>query len=120
MRSIRFNISALLRPFRLLLTAFVCAVLLMSYATPAYSASTNTSSPTQGEANLLEIEKKSQEAVLSNPYDLKQQVEKTNPGLNAVQGTADIEKMKRPGNTKGVESVEQIIGNSLEKVKGKD
>lgn len=120
MRSIRFNISALLRPVRFLLSLCVCAVLLMSYATPAYSASTNTSSPTEGEANLLGIEKKSQEAVLSKPFDLKKQTEETNPGLNEVQGTADIDKMKRPGNTKGVQSVEEIIGNSLEKVKSDD
>lgn len=120
MRSIRFNNSALLRPVRLLLTVCVCAVLLMSYASPAYSANTNTSSPTGGEANLLDIERKSQEAVLSNPYDLKKQIEETNPGLNEVQGTADIEEMKRPENTKGVESVEEIIGKSLEKVGGND
>ncbi|MFB2967522.1 low temperature-induced protein [Aerosakkonema sp. BLCC-F183] len=118
MRSIRFNFSALLRPIRVLLAVCVCAVILMSYAMPAYSASTNTSRPTDGEANLLDIERKSQEAVLSNPYGMKKQIKETNPGLNEVQGTADIDKMKRPENTKGVESVEEIIGKSLEKAAG--
>ncbi len=109
--------SALLRPIRFLIAACFSVLLLFSYTLPAYSA--NPSSPTGGEANLLDIERKSQEAVLSDPYDINKQIEETNPGLNEVQGTADIDKMKRPDNTKGVESVEEKIGKALEKVEGK-
>lgn len=115
----RFNLSGLLRPIRLAIAAVFCAVLMLSFALPAYSANPPASNPREGEANLLTIEKKSQEAVLSNPYDLNKQIKETNPGLNEVQGTADIEKMKRPGNTsEDVKSVEGIIGKTLEKVAG--
>ena len=117
----RFNLSGLLRPIRVAIAVCVCAVLILSLALPAYSANPPASDLHSGEANLLEIEKKSQEAVLSNPYDINKQIEETNPGLNVDQGTADIDKMKRPGNTReGVQSVEGIIRKTLEKVTGDD
>lgn len=119
MRFINFNLSSLLRRVRFFVAACVCALLVMSYALPAYSA---TSKPTEGEANLLEIEGKSQDAIAGkNPADfgLHKQIKETNPGLNEIQGTADADKMKRPSNTSdNTKSVEQIIGNTLEKVTG--
>lgn len=119
MRFISFNLSNLLRRVRFLVAACVCAFLLMSYALPAYSA---TSQPTEGEANLLEIEGKSQDAISTkNPGDfgLHKQIKETNPGLNEIQGSADADKMKRPDNTSSSsKSVEQIIGNTLEKATG--
>jgi hypothetical protein len=121
MRLINFNFSNLLRRVRFLVAAGVCALLVMSYTMPAYSA---TSNPTQGEANLLEIEGKSQDSISGkNPSDfgLHKQVKETNPGLNEIQGTADADKMKHPENTSSnTKSVEQIIGNTLEKVTGED
>ncbi|MGA9379366.1 MAG: low temperature-induced protein [Phormidium sp.] len=119
MRLINFNLSHLLRRVRFLVAACVCVLLVMSYTLPAYSA---TSKPTEGEANLLEIERKSQESVSGkDPEDfgLHKQVKETNPGLNEIQGTADADKMKRPDNTSSnTKSVEQIIGKTLEKVTG--
>ncbi|MBE9228992.1 low temperature-induced protein [Phormidium sp. LEGE 05292] len=116
---INFNLSNLVRRFRFFVAACVCVLLVMSYTLPAYSA---TSKPTEGEANLLEIEGKSQDAISSkdpSDFGLHKQVKETNPGLNEIQGTADADKMKRPENTsKNTKSVEQIIGNSLEKVTG--
>ena len=115
----RFNLSGLLRPIRAAIAAVFCAVLMLSLALPAYSANPPASDPLSGEANLLGIERKSQEAVMSNPYDINKQIQETNPGLNLDQGAADIDKMKRPDNTTpGVESVEGIIGRTLEKVTG--
>lgn len=117
MKSISLNLSAWLRPVRLLLTACICALLLFSQALPASAAK---SSPTGGEANLTKIEKKAQEAVLSDPYSLEKQQAETNPGLNEIQGTADVNEMKRPDNTRqGVESVEEKVQEALEKAEGK-
>lgn len=117
----RFNLSALLRPIRLFIAVCFCGVLMLSFALPALSANPPASDPRSGEANLLEIERKAQEAVLASPYDIQKQVDETNPGLNVDQGSADIEQMKRPGNTRpGVKSVEGIIGKTLEKVAGND
>ncbi|MFB2936756.1 low temperature-induced protein [Aerosakkonemataceae cyanobacterium BLCC-F154] len=119
MRFINFNLANLLRRVRFFVAACVCALLLVAYASPAYSA---TSNPREGEANLLEIEGKSQDAISTkNPSDfgLHKQVKETNPGLNEIQGTADADKMKRPENTaRNTKSVEQIIGNTLEKATG--
>lgn len=129
MKSIRFNLSAWVRPVRLVIAAVACAFLVFSYATPAFS-STNNSSPTgisgaqskpsDGEANLLDIELKSQEAVLSKPYSLEETQKEATKGLNEIQGDSDIENMRRPENTQGVDSIEQKIEKALEAVTGKD
>jgi len=116
MKSIHSSLSALVRPLRFLFAACVCALLVFSYVTPAYSA---TSSPTSGEANLLDIERKSQEAVLKDPYSLKETQAEANKGLNEIQGDSDIDKMKRPENTRGAKSVEQKIETALEKIQDK-
>jgi len=116
MKSICLTLSALVRPVRFFFAACVCALLMFSYVSPAYSA---TSSPTSGEANLLDIERKSQEAVLKDPYDLKETQKESNKGLNEIQGDSDIDKMKRPSNTRGAKSVEQKIETALEKIQDK-
>lgn len=118
MKSLRFNLSAWVRPVRVLLAAFVCALVLFSQAMPAYSSP--QSSPTSGEANLLKIEKEAQEAVLDDPYSLEQTQKKANEGLNEIQGTADIDKMKRPENSQGTLSIEQKVQKALEKVTGEN
>ena len=117
MKSFRFQLPAWLRPVRLVLAACVCALLVFTYVTPAYSAP--TSSPKDGEVNLTNIERKSQEAVLKDPLSLKETQTEANKGLNEIQGDADKDKMKRPENTQGVESIEQKVQESLEKVTGK-
>lgn len=119
--------SALLRPIRTLVALCVCALILFSYALPAYSlpnpfaqdSATTTSEPTEGEDNLTQIEKESQEIVSRGQPAIpgqQESIKKTNPGLNAVQGTADAEKMKRPGNSEST-SFEEMVGNALENLK---
>lgn len=121
MRFIRLNLSALLRPVRFFVAASICALVFISYALPAYSAM--MSSPGTGEANLTEIERKSQEAIAGtkpSDFDIKKQQEETHPGLNEIQGSADYEKMKRPGNTQGVQTPADKVENALEKITGRD
>lgn len=129
MKSIRFNLSAWVRPVRLVIAAVACAFLVFSYATPAFSATKNSSptgisgaqsKPSDGEANLLDIELKSQEAVLSKPYSLEETQKEATKGLNEIQGDSDIENMRRPDNTPGVDSIEQKIEKALEAVTGKN
>ena len=123
MRSIKLKLSAL-RPIRLLLAAFACAFLVFSTALPAYSDTPQPTgiqkSPTQGESNLLDIEKEAQEAVLKDPYSREETQYKANQGLNEVQGAADLDKMKRPENSQGATSVEDKVKNALEKATGRD
>ena len=124
MNFIRVNLSALLRPVRFLLIACVCTLILLTNTLPAYSlpnilAPNNpkvTSDPTEAETNLLDIEKEAQDLVSRGQPAVpgqKETIDKTNPGLNEVQGTADADKMKRPGNSEST-SVEEMIGNMLE------
>lgn len=119
MRHLRLNLSALLRPVRFFVAACICALVFVSYALPAYSA---TSSPTSGEENLTGIERKSQDAISGkSPYDfdINKQEKETHPGLNEIQGAADYEKMNRPENSQDVKSIEQKVESALENITGK-
>jgi hypothetical protein len=130
MTSIRFTLSALWRSLSIAVAAFACAFILFSNVTPAYSLpnpfasdkSTQPSNSTKGEDQLLGIEEGAQKtAIRQGDQDLlsgEKVIQKSNEGrLNEVQGAADINKMKNPGNTKA-ESVEEIIGERLEEVTG--
>jgi hypothetical protein len=130
MKSIRFNLSALLRSVRLFVAACACAVVLFSNASPAYSfpnpfapndaaQTAPTTDPTEGEEQLLGIEGGAQKTV-NRDLDLlsgQKVTEKSNEGLNEVQGAADADKMKRPSNTQA-ETVEGILQEKLEEVTG--
>lgn len=122
MRFIRLNLSAV-RPMRFLVAACISALVVLSQAFPALSAPVNpTGSPTapqNGQEELLDIEKEAQKAVLEKPYSLEETQGKANAGLNEIQGTADINKMKRPENS-DASSVEQKLKNVLEKATGRD
>jgi hypothetical protein len=120
MQSIHLNLSAISRAVRIFVAGCICTFLLISYALPAYSA---TSKPTEGEANLTQIERKSQEAVAGkSPYDfdMSKQQDETHPGLNEIQGTADIDKMKRPENTQDVKSIADKVEDALENITGRN
>jgi len=121
MRSIRFKLSAL-RPVRFLVAVCVCALLVFSNAFPAYSDPVNPTAsrtaPEKGEEQLRSIEREAQEAVIETPYSREKTQAKANEGLNEIQGTADIEKMKRPENTQAT-SVEEKSKNFLEALTGK-
>jgi hypothetical protein len=130
MTSIRFTLSALWRSLSLVVAAFTCALILFSNVTPAYSLpnpfasdkSTQASDATKGEDQLLGIEEGAQKsAIRQGDQDLlsaETVIQRSNEGrINEVQGAADIDKMKNPGNTQ-VQSVEEIIGERLEEVTG--
>lgn len=108
-----------LRPLRFLLAVCVSALLFFSSAFPAYAT---TSSPTKGEDQMLKIEEKSLEAVGDDPYTMKDQVDKTNPGLNIIQGEKDQDKMISPKDAKasGATSFTEQVNNAVENIKGKN
>lgn len=126
MPSIRFNLSSL-RPVRFLVAVCVSVFLMFSYAFPAYSDSaanispqptSKRTSPQQGESNLLDVERQAQEAVLKDPYSREETQTKANQGLNEIQGSADLDKMKRPENSQA-SSVEDKSKDFLEAITGK-
>jgi hypothetical protein len=109
------NFKSLRRFFSAVLAVCLCAFVFVTSVQPAFAT---TSKPSEGEANLTEIERKSQEAVQSDPYSLGKTQDETNPGLNEVQGTADIDKMKRPDNTNAT-SFEEQVKETVDKITGK-
>ena len=101
---------------RVFFAFFACAMLVFSAVSPAYAV---TSNPRDGESNLTDIEKKSQEVVLSDPYDLDKTSKEANKGLNEVQGDADKDKMYNPSNSKST-SFESTIKGVVDNITSKD
>ena len=92
-----------------------CALLLISNALPAAAVESYQSSPTEGETQLPGIIRKSEDVSRSKPRSQGelQNTQEGPAGLNAVQGTADAEKMNRPENSPEATSVETKIQEGL-------
>jgi hypothetical protein len=101
----------IVHPMRLLIMVVMCTYLVLTSAHPvaAYTASKNN--PSQDD----EIMRKSQEILRSGPPSMKTVQERSNKGLNEVQGDAEKNQMKRPENSTGV-TVEKQIEQAIEKV----
>ncbi|MCC5619225.1 hypothetical protein LC605_29955 [Nostoc sp. CHAB 5836] len=113
------SVLSVLRPVRFLVVAFTCALILLSSAFPAFAIDSYQSDPTEGTTQLLDIQRKTDEAAKSPPAGMKKVQEESNKGLNEVQGAADIDQQKNPENSQSATSVEENIKNVLEKVTGK-
>jgi hypothetical protein len=104
--------------------------MLFSNALPAYSLPNPfaadkanktevPSNPTKGEDKLLGIEEGAQKTV-NRDLDLlsgEKVTEKSNEGINEVQGAADADQMKRSSNAQG-ETIEGILQEKLEEATG--
>ncbi|MGC9524047.1 MAG: hypothetical protein ACP5D7_00740 [Limnospira sp.] len=92
-------------------------VLFLSSLTPALAAN---SSPTEAEASLNQIQQEAKKTAESDePRSLNTMRQKTEgDGLNAVQGSADKEKMKNPENSENVETVTEMVDKKLKNVFG--
>lgn len=114
-------VLTVLRPLRYLVTLCLCAVLLFSYAAPAFAV------PATGEPNAAAnkaakaYEQESRDAIATDhPPTMSETQQKTKGGgLNEVQGKAGLNEMKRPSNSAGTPSVEKGVKNVLEKVQEK-
>ncbi len=80
---------------RLVLTVVVCGMLFISSAYPANAV---TSKPSDGEANLNEIQKETDDVARSSPQGIEEVTKRAQKGLNEVQGSADADKMNNPSN----------------------
>lgn len=107
------------RAIRVLLVVFVSGLLLFSQTLSASARENVRSSPYEGEANLNEIQAKTDETVYNPPMSLQEIQERTGRGgLNELQGTADADKMKNPENARGTSIIEEVKG-ALEDITGK-
>ena len=78
---------------RLVVMVFVCGLIVFANVSPANAAWGRPDKATQGTEPLPNITAKSEEAANSGPSGMGKA--KALKGLNEVQGTADIDKMKR-------------------------
>lgn len=113
------SVLAMVRPVRFIVVAFTCALLLLTNAFPALAIGTTKSDPTQATDQLNQIQRKTDQIATEPPPSLSREQEETNPGLNEVQGTADVDKMSRPENSQNATTVEDEVKGILEKVTGK-
>ena len=81
---------------RAVLTVLVCGLLFVAVANPAQAA---TSKVTDSEANLNDIQAKTDDVARSNPRGIEEVTKEAQKGTNAVQGGADSEKMISPDET---------------------
>jgi hypothetical protein len=98
---------------RLVLTVIVCGLLFISNTFPAQAV---TSNPRDGEANLNEIQRRTDDVGYSDPQGLDEVVKQSNKGLNEVQGDADKDKMISPRDAKNATTVEEQADNLLDKL----
>lgn len=113
--------TRLAQSFRTILVAFTCAILIFSNAFPALAGGqTAPSKLTKGEAPLNNIIDKSEDVIQNGIPSLEQVQKEANKGLNEVQGSADMDKMNRPSNSRKAVSIEERIKTGLEKAEGKD
>jgi hypothetical protein len=109
-----------LRPIRVLMAAFVSAFLFLSATVPAFAAAgfgSTTSKPTDGTAQLGQIEARSQDIAESKvaPGSIEESAERAKGGINEVQGAADKDKMSRPSNSQNATTVVEQVSKALKK-----
>lgn len=113
--------TRLAQSIRTILIAFTCAILIFSTASPALAGGkTAPTNLTKGEAPLNNIMDKSQDMLQNGIPSMEEVQKEANKGINEVQGSADMDKMSRPDNSRKAVSIEERIKTGLEKAEGKD
>ena len=120
-----FNLAAAVRLIKGIAIALVCAVILFSQSYPALAIGSTASRPSEGEPRLNKILDESEDAIRpENALDSEKIIDRANRGLNEVQGTADIQQMNRPDNSRqaksAAEEVKEALGKAVDKVTGRD
>jgi hypothetical protein len=105
--------------------ALLCVAVLFTQSYPALAIGSSPTRPSEGEPRLNKILDESEDAIRpENVLDSDRIIERANKGLNEVQGTADIQQMNRPENSRqaksAAEEVKQALGKAVDKVTGKD
>ncbi len=120
-----FNVSAITRFFKSAAIALFCTVILFSQSYPALAIGSSPTRPSEGEPRLNQILDESEDAIRpENALDADKIIDKANKGLNEVQGTADIQQMNRPTNSRqaksAAEEVQETLSKAMDKVTGRD
>lgn len=115
---VRSKLASNLRPLRFVFAALMCVMLLLSTALPAAAIGASKSSPNKGAEQLNEIQQNTQELTENNAPSKSRVINKSNKGLNEVQGAANAKNMNRPSNSQGAVTVEEKVEGFLEKITG--
>lgn len=108
--------SAWVRAARIAAVAFLCATAIFVNSAPAFAFGMKSSAePAEGTVQLDGIYEESEQAIKGQPRDTKA-VQKANEGLNGVQGRANAEKMKSPGDSTGASTVKEDAKDALDSV----
>ncbi|MEB3356581.1 MAG: hypothetical protein VKK04_07630 [Synechococcales bacterium] len=110
---------------RLMVVAFACALMFVSSAASAIAGANPDagyrSSPTKGEAQLHNLQDRSEDVLKEQPYPGKRLQDQVGPrDLNVAQTDEDLDKMSTPENSQQAESVEEKVKNVFENLTGQD
>ncbi|MEC4803934.1 MAG: hypothetical protein SAJ12_22530 [Jaaginema sp. PMC 1079.18] len=100
-------------PIRILVLGFCCALLFLGSATPAWAAA---SSPTKGTEQLNQVQQETDKSAQDAPSSIEEVQAKTKEGLNAVQGSADRDKMKGPESTTPTDTMADSFKKGIERM----
>jgi hypothetical protein len=106
------------RPVRFIATVLTAAFIFVSTTLPAFAFGAPSSKPTDGTAQLGNIEREAQKIAESKvaPGSMKEAEARAQGGINEVQGDADKNKMSRPSNSKDATTITDEIVKALKKV----
>ncbi|WP_421657611.1 hypothetical protein [Leptothermofonsia sp. ETS-13] len=110
-------ISAVLNSLRFLVIIFTCTLLIFTSTAPAFAAS-NDSTTQEGKAAKI-YTKRAQDTLQNAPQSMEEVQARTGGGLNEVQGKAGKENMKRPSNSQGATTAQEVIERVMDKVQNK-
>jgi len=112
-----FSLSQIIRKFVRISIVMVATVFLMLGSThPALAFGNSNSNPSQGTAQMNQLQKESKRAVRSEPRSRQQVQQRAQRGPNEVQGDADLQGMNVPSNSKKATTVRQQAEDVLKKV----
>lgn len=96
------------------LAVAACALLVLSAASPAMAFGSSSSSPSKGVAEMNELKETSKQAVEAEPRSTKEIQNKAQKGPNAVQGSANLDKMNTTANSQEATTVSEQVEEILE------
>ncbi|MCL6436717.1 MAG: hypothetical protein K6T90_21405 [Leptolyngbyaceae cyanobacterium HOT.MB2.61] len=92
-------------------------MLIFTSTAPAFATSHNSTTQ-EGKAAKV-YAKKAQDTLQSAPQSMEEVQSRTGGGLNEVQGEAGKKNMKRPSNSQGATTAQDIIERAMDKAQNK-
>lgn len=117
MKFVRFN-SLFVKSVQFVMAAFVCTLIFFSAVFPA-AATSYPSSPTKGEDQLTEIQRRTDVSAYDPAMTMEEIQKRQEPekgGINEIQGAADIDKMKNPQTSRDIktpiDTIKEVLGKA--------